>query len=128
VLSAYDSPEKVKNLRYLQYGIRLEYDRGADEQTVTALRELFDRESLLVEKKTKKGMAETDIRPMISTMAVSRISPQELELQTVLCAQNPSLNPQYLLTAVERYLPEHVPDFYQAHRVEVYDENMRVFR
>jgi hypothetical protein len=65
---------------------------------------------------------------MISTMAVSRISPQELELQTVLCAQNPSLNPQYLLTAVERYLPEHVPDFYQAHRVEVYDENMRVFR
>jgi radical SAM-linked protein len=128
VLSAYDSPEKVKNLRYLQYGIRLEYDRGAGEETVTALRELFDRESLLVEKKTKKGMAETDIRPMISTMAVSRISPQELELQTVLCAQNPSLNPQYLLTAVERYLPEHVPDFYRAHRVEVYDENMRVFR
>jgi radical SAM-linked protein len=128
VLSAYDSTEKVKNLRYLQYGIRLEYDRGAGEETVTALRELFDRESLLVEKKTKKGMAETDIRPMISTMAVSRISPQELELQTVLCAQNPSLNPQYLPAAVERYLPEHMPDFYRAQRVEVYDENMRVFR
>ncbi|MDD6024643.1 MAG: TIGR03936 family radical SAM-associated protein [Oscillospiraceae bacterium] len=128
VLEAYDSSEKVKNLRYLHVNTRLEYDNGASDQCLEAIRGLFDRETILIEKKTKKGMAETDIRPMISSMGVSRISPQELELSAVVCAQNPSLNPQYLVKAIERYLPEYTPDFSKAHRLEIYDENMRVFR
>lgn len=128
VLEAYDSLEKIKNLRYLHVNTRLEYDNGASDQCLEAIRGLFDRETILIEKKTKKGMAETDIRPMISSMGVSRISPQELELSAVVCAQNPSLNPQYLVKAIERYLPEYTPDFSKAHRLEIYDENMRVFR
>lgn len=128
VLAAYDSTEKVKNLRYLHVNTRLEYDNGASDKCLDAIRGLFDRDTILIEKKTKKGMAETDIRPMISSIGVSRISPQELELSAVVCAQNPSLNPQYLVKAIERYLPEYTPDFSKAHRLEIYDENMRVFR
>ena len=128
VLKAYDSPEKAKNLRYLHCNVRLEYDHGATEEMLDQLKKLFARESILVEKKTKKGMAETDIKPMIQTLGVSRISTQELELQGVICAQNPSLNPQYLIRAIERHAPDCVPDFSWAHRLEVYDENMRVFR
>ena len=106
----------------------LEYDAGAGEDTLERLRELFAQDSILVEKKTKKGMAETDIKPMIRSLELCRLSEQELRLETVICAQKPSLNPQYLVKAVERYLPERVPDFYRAHRLEVYDENMNVFR
>lgn len=128
VLSAYDSPEKVKNLRYLRCQVALEYDGGAGEETAEALRELFSRSEILVEKKTKKGLVETDIRPMIREMDVRQVSPQELFLETVICAQEPALNPQYLIRAIERYAPECTPDFFKAHRVEVYDENMQVFR
>lgn len=128
VLSAYDSPNKPKNIKYLHYNIRLEYDSGVDDSAELKIRELFSRPSLVVEKKSKKGMTETDIRPMIETFSVYRISPQELEISAVLCAQNPSLNPQYLMAAVERYLPDCVPDFYKSHRLEIYDENMTVFR
>ena len=81
-----------------------------------------------MEKKSKKGMVETDIKPMISTMGVSRISPQELELQGIICAQNPALNPQLLINAIGRYLPECMPDFWWAKRMEVYDEEGRIFR
>ena len=128
VLRAYDSQEKIKNLRYLHCNVRLEYDGGASAETEEKLKALFAQEHIMVEKKTKKGMAETDIKPMISTMGVARISDQELELQAVICAQNPSLNPQYLTKAIETYLPDCVPDFSRAHRLELYDENMRVFR
>ena len=128
VLAAYDSSEKIKNLRYLRCLVNLEYDNGAGEDTAEKLRGLFSQEAILVEKKTKKGLAETDIRPMIQTMEVRRVSAQEIQLDTVICAQNPSLNPQYLTKAVQRYLPDCAPDFSWAHRVEVYDENMRVFR
>lgn len=128
VLDAYDSPRKIKELCYLRCRLNLEYDGGAGEDTLEKLRELFSQDSILVEKKTKKGMAETDIKPLIRSLELSRLSDQELQLETVICAQNPSLNPQYLMKAVERHLPECVPDFYQAHRLEVYDENMNVFR
>lgn len=128
VLAAYDSLEKVKNLRYLRCQIHLEYDGGAGDETAEALRGLFSCNEIFVEKKTKKGMVETDIRPMIRTMEVQRLSAQELLLETVICAQEPSLNPQYLTKAIERYTPACAPDFSWAHRVEVFDGEMRVFR
>ena len=128
VLSAYDSPRKIKELSFLRCQLTLEYDNGAGEDTLEKLRDLYAQESILVEKKTKKGVAETDIRPMIQSLELSRLSDQELRLEAVVCAQNPSLNPQYLLKAVERYAPDCVPDFCRYHRVEVYDESRNVFR
>lgn len=128
VLRAYDSPAKVRDLSYLQCAVTLEYDGGASEETLTRLRELFQRDAIPVEKKTKKGMAETDIRPLIETIAAERLSPQELRLLACIRAQNPSLNPQYLVKAIETHLPECAPDFARSHRIEVYDGDHQVFR
>ena len=92
------------------------------------IKSLLNQDQILVEKKTKKGLAETDIRPMIHRMEVEQISPEELRLQGIICAQNPSLNPQYLVQAIEKYFPECAPDFSRAHRVEVLDQQFHVFR
>lgn len=128
VLSAYDSDQKAKNIRFLSCTLTLEYDNGISDDIVERMKALYQQEEILVEKKTKKGMVQTDIKPMISMLGISQISSQELEINAVIAAQNPSLNPQYLIKALERHLPEAVPDFWKAHRVEIYDENMRVFR
>ncbi len=128
VMDAYDSDKKIKTLKYLQCSVTLEYDGGASDQTLEGIRTLFGQREILIEKKTKKGMAETDIRPMIEMIAVERLSRQELRLNACISAQEPALNPQYLVKAVERYLPDCAPDFSWAHRIEVYDEEHRVFR
>lgn len=128
VLRAYDSDVKAKNIRYLSCRLTLEYDNGISDELLDQMKALYQQKEILVEKKTKKGMAETDIKPMISMLGLSRLSEQELEINGVIAAQNPSLNPQYLIKALERHLPQAVPDFWKAHRVEIYDENMRVFR
>ena len=131
VLEAYDSPVKSKYLKYLQVSLILEYDHGATDAQLQQLRELFRGDRLLIEKRTKKGMVETDIMPMISSIGIARlggISRNELEIGAVICAMEPSLNPQYLLKAIERYLPDCTPDFARIHRQEIYDSEMRVFR
>ena len=128
VLSAYDSDRKIKELRYLQCNVRLEYDHGAGDEVRDTLNALFQRKEIPVEKRSKKGMTEVDIKPMISTMGVSRISDQELELQGIIAAQNPSLNPQLLVNAISRHAPECSPDFSYATRIEVYDEDGGIFR
>ena len=74
VLSAYDSDRKIKELRYLQCNVRLEYDNGAGDEVRERLNALFQRKELPVEKRSKKGITEVDIKPMISAMGV-RVTP-----------------------------------------------------
>ena len=93
-----------------------------------ALRELFARPSLIVEKHGKNGPVELDLTPMIRSLSVSSQNGREIMIEVLGCAQNPTLNPLLLAAAIERYLPECRPDFVQCRRIEVYDAEMQVFR
>ena len=128
VLNAYDSPRKPKELTHLDVAIRLEYDNGVPAGTEDAIRELFARGSVIVTKRGKNGPVDQDIIPMISQLAIAAISGQELELTARVCAQNPSLNPQQMVTAIETNLPGHKPDFTRIFRREVLDSQGNIFR
>ncbi len=127
VLSVYESDKKAKNLTKLQMELALEYDAGIKDGLTDALTELFSREELFVEKRTKRGMEETDIRPLIDRIDLTRTE-KGLNMNAVIAAQNPALNPMLLISAIERYLPEGKPDFVRYRRVEVFDESREVFR
>ena len=126
VLEAYDSPRKPKELTHLDIAIRLEYDNGVPEGMGDAIRELFHRESLIVTKRGKNGPVDQDIIPMISGLEVKEISNQELELTARVCAQNPSLNPQQMVTAIENNLAK--PDFARIFRREAIAADGTIFR
>ena len=126
VLAAYDSPRKPKELTHLDIAIRLEYDNGVPEGAADAIRELFRRESLIVTKRGKNGPVDQDLIPMISDLEVLEISEQELELRCRVCAQNPSLNPQQMVIAIEEHL--HKPDFTRIFRREVIAADGTIFR
>ena len=132
-------------------------------EAAEAIRALFARPSLVVEKHSKKGPVELDIIPMIRELTVSAVgggaldapfvptpndgadgengflAPLEmtegempdgdsLTLEAVVAAQNPTLNPLLLVTAIETYLPDCKPDHVQCRRLELYDGDGRVFR
>lgn len=127
VISVYDNGGKNKNLALLRCAVILEYDNGVPAGAGDQLRELFARQQLMVEKKGKSGIVEQDIIPMIQSMIV-REQGNEIELEAVICCQNPTLNPMQLSAAICRYLPEMSPDFAKCRRIEVYDVNENVFR
>lgn len=125
---AYESPRKLKELTHLRVQVTLEYDRGAAPETVEQLEALFARESLPVEKKSKNGPVRQDIRPLIRTLTVRRADPQTLYLEAVICAQNPSLNPDLLAKAIRTHLPQYAPDFARSTRLELLDQSLEPFR
>ena len=127
-LEAYEGGKKLRELAFLQVQVELEYDSGVPEGAKEAIEGLFAGESLLVEKKSKNGMVEQDIRPMIRAMAVSERDPNTLVLDARICAQNPSLNPDLLAKAIAVHLPQMAPDFAKSTRLEVYDRDGAVFR
>ena len=69
-----------------------------------------------------------NIIPMISNLDITEISSQELELTARVCAQNPSLNPQQMVAAIETCLPAFKPDFTRIFRREAIAADGTIFR
>ena len=128
VLHSYDNCAKIKNLAYLDAVVDLEYDGGIPTGAEEAIRQLFSRQELTVEKKGKNGPTEQDIIHMIKKLDIVPADGNVLQLNVRVCCQNPSLNPMQLAAAVTKYLPAFAPDFARSARVNLYDINEHIFR
>ena len=128
ILAVYDDFSKIKNLAYLDCILTLEYDSGIPDGCESQLKELFGREEVIVEKRTKNGPKAENIIPMIRSLQISREDDHVLSLAARICCQNPALNPMQMAAAIDEYLPEMKPDFVKSRRVEVYDTNESMFR
>ena len=128
VHKVYDDGSKIKNLALLDCVVTMEYDAGVPRGGEEAIAQLFSSASLNVEKKSKNGIQDQDIIPMIRSLRVILADDHTVELHGRVCCQNPTLNPMLLANAVERYLPEMKPDFVKCGRIEIFDMNENVFR
>ena len=128
VLDVYENGGKIKNLALLDCQVTLEYDSGVPEGAEKEIQSLFAQESLLVEKRGKNGVVEQDIIPMIRKFYIRQTDAHTLVLSTRICCQNPTLNPMQLCAAVERYLLRFRPDFNKCRRIEIYDNEEKIFR
>lgn len=128
VLDVYDSGRKLRDLALLHCHVFLEYDRGVPEGAAEMLQKLFAAESLIVPKRTKNGMQDQDIIPMIRRLEVKQTDGNTVLLDCCICCQNPTLNPMQLPLAIELHLPELKPDFSRSCRIELYDQNETIFR
>ena len=128
VLNVYNDGRKIRDLALLECQVVLEYDSGAPADAQAAINALFARESLILEKRSKNGITQQDIIPMIRRLAVHTQDSNTLILQALICCQNPALNPGQLTAAIEKELPAFQPDFAKICRLEVFDNNETIFR
>ena len=129
VIKVYDNMQKIKHLALLDTVVTMEYDSGVPAGAADAIRELFGREEVLVEKKTKSGdILDQNIIPMIRQMEVQQPDEQTIILKARICCQNPTLNPMQLHGALVRHLPHLAPDFVKNERIEIYDTDGNIFR
>jgi len=128
VTEAYTAWTKCKDIAWLRVKGSLQYDGDMAERS-EKLAAFYARESILVKKRTKKK-AETiiDIKPLIREITFQPAGAHEVRLETVIAAQNPGLNPNLLIGALEQQDPDLLPDFTQFTRIEVYDTKGHPFR
>ena len=128
VRSVYEDGGKIKDLSLLDCTVNLEYDHGVSDKMVKDLEALFAQPALLVEKRSKNGMSDQDIIPMIRNIVISVQDAHTLCIQARICCQNPTLNPAQIVAAIARYLPQYAPDFARYCRNEVYRNDETIFR
>ena len=128
VRACYRAERPARDLAFLRARIEFDYDGGVPAGTVDALRELFARDEVLVEKRTKhKELAQINVVPLIRSVEWSE-GENLVTAEAVVAAQNPGLNPALLANAAAAYLPQCAPDFARVRRLELYDAEMNVFR
>lgn len=125
MVKAYQPTRKFKEIQWLEVEGVLSYKD--DTPKAERLNELFTRDSIVIQKKTKRGMADTDIVPCINKLNFQDCG-NTVKLKAVLAAQNPSLNPEHIINAVRTYISELSPVSTAFYRVEVFDKDMNIFR
>lgn len=127
VLEIYESERKVKELKWLKISGVFEYDERPAEEMAARLNEFFAAESIVITKKTKRGVGESDIRPAIKEISFEA-SGADVVICATISAQEPTLNPELIADSLRQLAPDIAPDFAKFRRLEVFDENMQAFR
>ena len=127
VLEAYEPSRKVAELKWLRVEGLFEYDERDAGEMAAALADFFRQEQIVITKKTKRGMGETDIRPAIREILFTP-GDKLVNITATISAQEPTLNPDLLADALRQLRPELAPDFAKFTRLETYDAEMEIYR
>ncbi|MBR0351798.1 MAG: DUF2344 domain-containing protein [Oscillospiraceae bacterium] len=128
VLEVYEAEEKVSSVKWLRVRGTLEYDDRDVLQVLPKLTEFFERENIPVMKKSKRGLSETDIRPMIREIRFSSGGEGIVIADALISAAEPTLNPDLITAALVTICPPIAPDFASYERMEVFKPDMEAFR
>ncbi len=123
ILACYSAQRKLKELTHLNYIMSMEYVEGSPLEGGEALKEMLSRESLVIQKRSKKaksGFTEVDIIPMVRSFCLD-VQRNSITLDMVLAAQNPGLNPELIRSTFCEQYPQFTPDYVSFHRREVLD-------
>lgn len=117
-LEAYPAGRKVRELKWLRVTGRYEYDRADPAEMARKLSAFYAQDAIVITRKTKRGEGQMDIVPAIAEL---HIRPEEtcVTVEAVVSAQEPTLNPDHLVAALQQLAPELAPDFAAFTRHEV---------
>lgn len=127
VTDCYEAQNKVALLKYLEIEGIFEYDERDTVKMRDELESFYAAEQIVITKKTKRGMGESDIKPAIKSISFEA-GEKIVKLHAVISAQEPTLNPSLLEDALKQKAPEIAPDFAKFTRLETYHENMEIYR
>lgn len=132
VQTCYVAEQAFRALEYVYYRLELLYDEGVPAGAREAVLALMTQNEIIVAKKGKKAgrgkqEVQTNIAPLMQKVTVEE-KPEMLVLWVMLRAQEPGLNPRYLIKAIEQYASNFVPDFVRYYREETYDGKLQLFR
>ena len=128
VRQVYEDGRKLKHLAFLDCRLTMEYDSGIPADGAQRIKALFSAGNVVVEKRSKNGMTDQNIAPMIRSFGLESTDGNTLTVSARVCCQNPTLNPALIVSAIERYLPEYRPDHVLYKRIEIYDTEETIFR
>ncbi|MCI5969948.1 MAG: TIGR03936 family radical SAM-associated protein [Clostridia bacterium] len=110
----------LNKISYAKYFVEVEHSGECD------IEKLLQNETLMVDKKSKKGITLTDIKPMIAHLGFIGENNGNAEYEMILSAGNvQNLKPETVIAAFEKYGDNYKADFISVTRKEMYFEDFK---
>lgn len=111
--------KKLADIRWAEYVVTVTGSGAAQEQ----LDAFMERDSVIIEKKTKRKTEDTDILPDIASLRVAGEG-EEFCLKMMLSAgPAANLKPELVLSAMEKYIDGFRAEDYEVHRLRILADN-----
>ena len=128
-IRVYDVSEvemKAKDISFAQFKIKMSCDEISNDTLLKYAEELFDKDEILVDKKTKKGIKEIDIKPYLDRVKLER-NIVGVYLYVVLPAGSiTNINPLLIQKAMNKYFDIDV--FFDVTKTDMFDKNFKSFK
>ena len=113
ITSVSEGKSRMKALDYALYIVRA-------ENIPESVGEFLSKESILIEKKTKSGIKETDIRPDIKSINVL----QDRMEMVLRAGSRANLKPEVVINAMNKYIEGYKSGECEYHRKKIFDAQM----
>jgi len=137
----YMSERKFSDISWILVSGEMVYDNGAPAGAKERLTELFSRESIIIAKKTKRGLGQIDAAPHIRDVSVFNVEAKGeakgdaqrdagniLMLTAKISASNPTINTDNVMSIINSGDEPLWPDYAVFTRLELFDERLIKFR
>lgn len=114
ILSVHKGKSRMKQLRYALYTVQ-------PERLPASVEEFMAMTVMVIDKKTKSGIKDTDIRGDVVEV---RLLPDRLEM-VLSAGSDRNLKPDVVIKAMNKYIPGYDSGDAEYHRVAIYDSEMR---
>ncbi|MDR2665358.1 MAG: TIGR03936 family radical SAM-associated protein [Oscillospiraceae bacterium] len=116
----------VSGIKWIDTCLSLEYD-SPRPGAADAISQFFSRESIVVQKRSKRSVSEIDLTASVRLVYVRARDTRRVAMRALLSAASPCVGPGLLVEAVSRDAPELSPGYVRASRVRLFDADMRLF-
>lgn len=114
ILSVHKGKSRMKKLRFALYLV-------TPENMPQSIEDFLSLKEIIIDKKTKSGIKDTDIRPDISAV---RLGKSEIEM-VLSAGSDKNLKPDVVIKAMNKYIPLYNSGECEYHRKAIFDADMR---
>jgi len=126
ITEAYIPTRKFNDIKWIGISCRLHYFDRSSDMTADTIIDLFNKTSLVIQKKTKSGTSTIDIAPFIRDVKIN--NGDAVDMTAKISAQNPTVNQNDILTVLSSGGNILTPDDIEVKRIDIYDADMLLFK
>ena len=119
----YTSNRKFNDITWIEIIVKMHYDKSVSDDIFKRLQNTFDKDEIIIQKRTKRGYKELDIAPFIKDAQFNL--GENIYFKAKINAQNPTINADDIENAFDEKIK---PDCFSIKRIELYDSNMIEFK
>lgn len=118
---------KAKEIAYSVFKIKITSESISSDELFKRINELFDKDEVLVEKKTKKkGFKEIDIIPHLNNYKIERNIGGVILYITLPAGSVTNINPLLIQKAIEKYY--NIDVYFNVVKTDMLDKNLKSFK